>query len=117
MNLRILLGENISVVNNKSYYLTGELQSMRDVLLYANHSDPQLKGTSALLLGSFIQAVLRKSTGSFSKWIRSNLGKIRISWMLIMSTLFLYVFFTSCQFVIVFFKPNDLHFFLILHVF
>ncbi|XP_013398873.1 huntingtin [Lingula anatina] len=40
-------------------------QNLHDILLYANHHDHQLKGTTAVLIGSFIQAVLKQAGGRF----------------------------------------------------
>jgi len=43
------------------------------VLLYSSHTDPQLKGNTAVLLGSLIEAGLRVSGGQFNTWLRQQL--------------------------------------------
>jgi hypothetical protein len=48
-----------------------EVQNMRDVLAYTSHSDPQLKGSTALLIGGLLKAVLTQARGSFTKWTAS----------------------------------------------
>lgn len=48
---------------------------IRDVLLYASHPDPQLKGNCSLIIGNFITTVLMEGRGDFSEWTKqwSNL--------------------------------------------
>lgn len=41
------------------------MQYIQDICLYANHSDPQLCGQSALLIGSLIKALLNESRGDY----------------------------------------------------
>ncbi|KAK7793413.1 hypothetical protein R5R35_014313 [Gryllus longicercus] len=48
--------------------LESEHQSLSDVLLYAKHSDPQLRGITSLLVGNLLQSVLIQSGGHFSRW-------------------------------------------------
>ena len=38
------------------------------MLLYASHPDHQLKGLTALAVGSLIQAILTEGRGDFSYW-------------------------------------------------
>ncbi|ELT98253.1 hypothetical protein CAPTEDRAFT_220329 [Capitella teleta] len=52
--------------------LGSELQDVSDVLLYASHLDPQLKGNTAQIVGNLIQAVLQQSRGHFHRWVASN---------------------------------------------
>ncbi|XP_074640755.1 huntingtin-like [Tubulanus polymorphus] len=46
-------------------------QEVTDLLLYANHCDPQLKGLTALLLGNLIHAVMLESQGNYDIWLKS----------------------------------------------
>ena len=52
--------------------VTDELQDLRDVLLYTSHSDPQLKGNAAVLIGNLIHSALQQSRGRFHKWVRAQ---------------------------------------------
>ncbi|KAL8615828.1 hypothetical protein ACOMHN_048536 [Nucella lapillus] len=45
-------------------------QDLSDVLLYASHPDHQLKGLTALAVGSLIHAVLVEGRGDFHFWFR-----------------------------------------------
>ena len=45
-------------------------QDLSDVLLYASHPDHQLKGLTALAVGSVIQAILVEGRGDFNHWFR-----------------------------------------------
>lgn len=47
-------------------------QSIRDILLFSLHSDPQLRGSSSQLIGSLIKAGLRESSGKFDNWAQSH---------------------------------------------
>lgn len=47
----------------------GECQKVWDVLLYLSHSDPHLKGQSALMLGHFICNALREAGGWWDRWV------------------------------------------------
>ena len=47
-----------------------EIQDCKDVMLYTNHSDPQLRGGVALLIANFISSTLTQSAGRFDKWIK-----------------------------------------------
>jgi len=42
---------------------------MSEVLLYTNHSDPQLRGNAALVIGRLVRAVLGEGHGSFDNWM------------------------------------------------
>ncbi|XP_067133027.1 huntingtin isoform X2 [Centruroides vittatus] len=44
-------------------------QKIWEILKYSSHSDPHLKGHTALLLGIFIKFSLKKVGGSWDKWI------------------------------------------------
>lgn len=50
----------------------GELQDIRDILRYVSHSDPQLKGNTAIVIGHLLRAVLTEGRGSFDKWVQSS---------------------------------------------
>ena len=54
---------------NLLFIFAGDLQEVKDVLLFSNHCDPQLKGNTAVLIGQFICAVLIQSRGCFDDWI------------------------------------------------
>ena len=41
---------------------------MSDLLQYMSHSDPQLKGNTAVLVGNLIHAALVESAGDFDAW-------------------------------------------------
>lgn len=45
-------------------------QDLSDVLLYASHPDHQLKGLTALAVGSLVSAVLVEGRGDFTHWLR-----------------------------------------------
>jgi len=49
----------------------GELQVMSEVLHYTGHSDPQLRGNAALVIGRFVRAVLGEGRGSWDNWMAS----------------------------------------------
>lgn len=57
---------------NKSASASTDEQCMADVLLYDNHSDPQLRGGTRILVASFLKAVLVQSGGRFTEWIQEN---------------------------------------------
>jgi len=40
-----------------------------EVLTYTSHSDPQLRGNSALVIGRFMRAVLGEGHGSWDNWM------------------------------------------------
>jgi len=44
---------------------------MCEVLLYANHSDPQLRGNTALVIGRLVRAGLGEGHGSWDDWLTS----------------------------------------------
>ncbi|XP_069698723.1 huntingtin isoform X2 [Periplaneta americana] len=43
-------------------------QALSDVLLFAGHADPQLRGIACTVAGSFLQAALVQSGGNLAKW-------------------------------------------------
>lgn len=47
-------------------------QDMSDLLLYADHSDPQLRGVVRMIIGNFIKAVFIENNGNYGGWITSN---------------------------------------------
>jgi len=44
---------------------------MSEVLIYTSHSDPQLRGNAALVIGRFVRAVLGEGHGSWDHWMAS----------------------------------------------
>ena len=50
----------------------GELQPLSDILRYASHGDPQLKGNTAVLVGNLMWAILRVSHGNMNKWLKQH---------------------------------------------
>lgn len=44
-------------------------QQLSDVLLYATHSDPQLRGNIRTLIAFFVKAVLINNSGNYNSWI------------------------------------------------
>ncbi|KAL3864910.1 hypothetical protein ACJMK2_006556 [Sinanodonta woodiana] len=50
-------------------------QALRDILLYATHPDPQLKGNTSVIIGSLVSTVLTESRENFSTWVRLNRAK------------------------------------------
>ncbi|KAK3589444.1 hypothetical protein CHS0354_020780 [Potamilus streckersoni] len=50
-------------------------QALRDILLYATHPDPQLKGNTSVVIGSLVSTVLTESRENFSAWVRLNRAK------------------------------------------
>lgn len=47
-------------------------QCISDILLYDNHSDPQLRGAVRILVASFVKSVLLISEGEYDNWIAEN---------------------------------------------
>ncbi|XP_041368406.1 huntingtin-like isoform X2 [Gigantopelta aegis] len=60
----------------------GGVQDIRDVLLYASHPDPQLKGNTAAIIGSLVHKVLIEGRADFNKWLKlhspSDIGKMTL---------------------------------------
>lgn len=56
-------------------WLLGELQDIKDILLYANHSDQQLKGNTCVVIGHLIRAALTEGRGKLDQWVRTELDK------------------------------------------
>ena len=48
---------------------------VRDIVLYASHPDPQLKGTCSLIIGNLISAILTEGRGNFDKWVKQHTEK------------------------------------------
>ena len=57
---------------HKSSQLPDLLQDIQDILLYTSHSDPQLKGNVAVLIGHVIHSALIESRGNLNKWIEQE---------------------------------------------
>ncbi|KAK3095770.1 hypothetical protein FSP39_018831 [Pinctada imbricata] len=53
--------------------MKGDVQLVKDVLQYACHMDPLLKGNTTILIGNLINTVLRKEKGDFTKWLQKYL--------------------------------------------
>ncbi|KAK6634904.1 hypothetical protein RUM44_000151 [Polyplax serrata] len=51
-------------------------QEISDILLYANHSDPQIRGCVSILVGSFIQSALLECKGFSSDWLNDGNSKL-----------------------------------------
>lgn len=49
-----------------------ENQEVSDVFLYANHEDPQLRGASRILIGTYIKAALLEGDFDYEGWVRGN---------------------------------------------
>ncbi|XP_047352945.1 huntingtin isoform X1 [Vespa velutina] len=47
---------------------TSDKQMMRDILLFANHSDPQIRANVSTLIGSFLKTVFTQYGGSFKNF-------------------------------------------------
>lgn len=47
-------------------------QRISDVLLFSEHSDPQLRGNTICLIGNFVKAVLTYTQKNYSKWLQEN---------------------------------------------
>ncbi|KAH9487495.1 hypothetical protein Btru_075739 [Bulinus truncatus] len=50
----------------------GNDQNIQDITLYASHPDHQLKGQTAIVIGSFIRAALTEGRGNFHQWLSAN---------------------------------------------
>nr|CAM12495.1 Huntingtin [Branchiostoma floridae] len=46
-------------------------QLVRDILLFSNHGDPQLKGNTAVLVGNFIHSALTEARLKYDLWIQA----------------------------------------------
>lgn len=55
-----------------TFKFVGELQDMKDILRYVSHSDPQLKGNIAVVIGHLLRAFLMEGRGSFDRWLQST---------------------------------------------
>ncbi|XP_029645621.1 huntingtin isoform X2 [Octopus sinensis] len=64
---RILL-HNVFVENHQCR----ESQYISDVLLFANHPDPQLKGNTAVIVANLLRSALIEGQGDFQKWLEHN---------------------------------------------
>jgi len=68
---------------------------MSDVLIYTNHTDPQLRGNAALVIGRFVRAVLGEGRGSWDNWMAA----LQPAMMCSMLTLFEHIFLTHVLYV------------------
>lgn len=48
------------------------VQTMSDVLLFASHPDPQLRGITSTVIGCLLQSALIQSGGNFHKWVETE---------------------------------------------
>ena len=55
--------------------MPGELQRIKDILRYTSHSDPQLKGNTAIVIGHLVGAALIEGRGDFDKWLKTETHK------------------------------------------
>ncbi|PNF14647.1 hypothetical protein B7P43_G11847, partial [Cryptotermes secundus] len=59
------------------------VQTLSDVLLFASHPDPQLRGITSTVIGCLLQSALIQSGGNFRKWVETeckrNFGASEIS--------------------------------------
>ena len=51
---------------------TNGVQTLSDVLLFASHPDPQLRGITSAVIGCLLHAALVQSGGTFQKWVESE---------------------------------------------
>ncbi|KAL4231691.1 hypothetical protein ACF0H5_009269 [Mactra antiquata] len=49
-----------------------ECAIIKDILLYASHPDPQLKGNCSLIIGNLLSSVLKQCHGQFDTWVKQN---------------------------------------------
>lgn len=48
---------------------SNSVQILSDVLLFANHPDPQLRGITSTVIGCLLHSALVRSGGNFHKWV------------------------------------------------
>jgi hypothetical protein len=48
------------------------VQTLSDVLLFASHPDPQLRGITSTAIGCLLQSALIQSGGNFHKWVETE---------------------------------------------
>lgn len=48
------------------------VQTLSDVLLFASHPDPQLRGITSTVIGCLLQSALIQSGGDFHKWVETE---------------------------------------------
>jgi hypothetical protein len=48
------------------------VQTLSDVLLFASHPDPQLRGITSTVIGCLLHAALVQSGGNFQKWFETE---------------------------------------------
>lgn len=53
---------------------TSDKQMMKDILLFANHSDPQIRANVSTLIGSFLKTVFTQYGGSFKNFQPESLN-------------------------------------------
>ncbi|GIX84160.1 huntingtin [Caerostris extrusa] len=64
------LHNNISSVDDD---ITDE-QRIWDVILYASHLDPHIRGQTCVMIGSFLGHALREAGGWWSKWVKNDIN-------------------------------------------
>ncbi|KAK9879932.1 hypothetical protein WA026_008441 [Henosepilachna vigintioctopunctata] len=47
-------------------------QRMSDIVLFASHNDPQLRGTTRLLIAKYIVSVISENKGLYDRWLDDN---------------------------------------------
>jgi hypothetical protein len=55
-----------------SVYGSDGVQTLSDVLLFASHPDPQLRGITSTVIGYLLQSALAQSGGNFHKWVEAE---------------------------------------------
>ena len=72
---------------------TVPLQDVADLLQYMSHSDPQLKGTTAVLVGNLLHAALVESSGDYSTWVNmhTTTGTVSVSLSTLYECVVIYV--------------------------
>lgn len=52
-------------------------QMITDILLFANHPDPQIRGNVSIIIGTFLKSIYIQYGGSFKKFEEEIANKIR----------------------------------------
>lgn len=51
---------------------SNSVQTLSDVLLFASHPDPQLRGVTSTVIGCLLHSALVQSGGNFHKWVETE---------------------------------------------
>lgn len=51
---------------------SNNVQILSDVLLFASHPDPQLRGITSSVIGCLLHSALVRSGGNFGKWVETE---------------------------------------------